>query len=111
MENYKRLLTEKDAELSRYKNLDNEIKSYESKINYSKIENDRINGILKSRMAEIEDWKERTKKLEAALSSYSRLELDKKAADDRHQQQLKQNEEMKYYVSKLENDINGYRKN
>jgi chromosome segregation ATPase len=62
-------------------------------------------------MAEIEDWKERTKKLEAALSSYSRLEMDKKAADDRHQQQVKQNEEMKYYVSKLENDINGYRKN
>lgn len=43
-------MSDRDSELSKYKNLENELFNYESKINNLKIENDRINGILKSRL-------------------------------------------------------------
>lgn len=53
--------------------MENELYNYESKINNLKIENDRINGILKSRLGEIEDWKNRHNQAQAALSSYGSL--------------------------------------
>lgn len=43
--------------------MENELQSYESKVSSIRIENDRINGILKSRLAEIEDWKARYNQL------------------------------------------------
>jgi phage shock protein A len=45
------------------------------------------------------------------INNYGNLEKDKKALEDRCGNQIKQNEELKYIVSKLENDISGYRKN
>lgn len=41
-------------ELSRYKNLENEVARYESKFSMIQTENDRINGILKTRLSEID---------------------------------------------------------
>ena len=43
-----------------------------------KAENDRINGILKSRLEEIENGKRRNAELESAITRYGLLEKDKK---------------------------------
>lgn len=50
IDQWKKKVSDRDAELSKFKNLENELYNYESKINNLKIENDRINGILKSRL-------------------------------------------------------------
>lgn len=84
-------MSEREAELSKYKNMENELYNYESKINNLKIENDRINGILKSRLGEIEDWKNRHNQAQAALSNYGNLEKEKKAVEERCGNQIKQN--------------------
>lgn len=57
MEEWKQRLASKEAELSNYKNMENDMATYENKLNMLKAENDRINGILKSRLEEIEGWK------------------------------------------------------
>lgn len=61
-------------------------------------------------MGEIEDWKSRYNQAQATLNNYGNLEKEKKAVEERCGNQIKQNEELKYIVSKLENDINAYRK-
>lgn len=53
IDQWKKKVTDRESELSKYKNLENELFNYESKISNLKIENDRINGILKSRLGEI----------------------------------------------------------
>ena len=74
IEAWKKKVSERDAELSKYKNLENELYSYESKINNLKLENDRINGILKSRLGEIEDWKGRYNQLQEEFEQVGSLE-------------------------------------
>lgn len=59
IDQWKKRLSDKEMELGKLKNLEYEIQGYETKMSNSKIENDRINGILKSRLGEIEEWKNR----------------------------------------------------
>lgn len=68
IDQWKRKVNDKDAELSKLKNLENDIFTYESKIKNMNIENDRVNGILKSRLGEIEDWKSKYNQLQGQLS-------------------------------------------
>jgi len=56
---WKHRLQDKELEITKLKNLENEIPQYEAKNSMLKAENDRINGILKSRLQEIENWKKR----------------------------------------------------
>jgi predicted nuclease with TOPRIM domain len=79
IDQWKKKVTEREAELSKYKNLENELYNYESKISNLKIENDRINGILKSRLGEIEDWKGRHNVLQATVSNFGNIEKEKQA--------------------------------
>ena len=53
IEKWKQRFSAKEAELTEYKKLENDVAQYESKVNMMKAENDRINGILKSRLEEI----------------------------------------------------------
>lgn len=76
-------MSERDSDLSKYKNLENELFNYESKINNLKIENDRINGILKSRLGEIEDWKSKHNQLQMDMEKVGALQQDKKSLEDR----------------------------
>ena len=66
-------MSEREAELSKYKDLETDLFTYESKISNMKIENDRINGILKSRLSEIEDWKSRYNNLENKLNNLGNI--------------------------------------
>lgn len=59
IDQWKKRLSDKEMELGKLKNLEYEIQSYDTKMTNLKIENDRINGILKSRLGEIEEWKGR----------------------------------------------------
>lgn len=68
IEKWKQRLSNKEAELSQLKNLENDVATYENKLSMSKAENDRVNGILKTRLEEIEAWKRKNGELEAALS-------------------------------------------
>jgi hypothetical protein len=54
-----------------------------------KAENDRINGILKSRLEEIETWKKKNADLESGLSKMAFMEKDKKMIEDKFNNQLK----------------------
>lgn len=65
--------------------------TYESKINNLKIENDRINGILKSRLGEIQDWKNRCNAVQATANNVVGLEKEKKSLEERCGNQIKQN--------------------
>jgi predicted nuclease with TOPRIM domain len=69
---------EREGELSRLKNLDNEIAQSEAKFNMMRAENDRINSILKSRLEEIDSWKKKYNDLDSLSTRYSLLERDKK---------------------------------
>lgn len=55
-------------------------------------ENERINGILKSRLGEIEDWKNRYSKMEATVANYSVVDREKKNVQDKLNNQIKNNE-------------------
>lgn len=83
IDGWKKKVSERDSELSKYKNLENELFNYESKINNLKIENDRINGILKSRLGEIEDWKGKHHQLQMDMEKVGALQQDKKGLEDR----------------------------
>ncbi len=63
IEKWKQRVSAKEAELSQLKNLENDLAQYESKVSMIKAENDRINGILRSRLEEIETWKKKNAEL------------------------------------------------
>lgn len=50
IEKWKQRFSAKEAELSQYKILENDVATYENKLNMVKAENDRVNSILKSRL-------------------------------------------------------------
>ena len=79
IDQWKRKINDRDNEISKLKNMENELYNYESKINNLKIENDRINGILKSRLSEIEEWKGRCKEFEREMNGYEGLQKEKKS--------------------------------
>lgn len=110
IEGWKRKVSDRDAELSKFKNLENELFSYESKISNHKIENDRINGILKSRLGEIEDWKAKHHLLQQQLEQLPLLQQDKKALDDRLASNSRHTEQLKQQVAQLESDLSGLRR-
>lgn len=54
-------------------------------------ENDRINGIVKSRLSEIEDWKNKYIKLQGTMSNFENVEREKKILEDKLNNQIKNN--------------------
>ena len=74
IEQWKRRVSDKELELSKLKNLENELQNYESKYDMLQAENDRVNKILKSRQAEIEDWKGKTNSLQSRIENFTLVE-------------------------------------
>ena len=91
IEEWKRRVSEREAELGRLSNLESEVESYKSKISMQRVESERINGIQKSRLAEIEDWKSKYKALQQTVSLFETLEKDKRAIEERCGQQVREN--------------------
>lgn len=110
IEKWKQRCSAKEAEISQLKNLENDVAQYESKISMIKTENDRINGILKARLEEIETWKKKNAELENGLSKMAFMEKDKKMLEDKFNNQLKNFEELKFTLGRLESDNNALRK-
>lgn len=79
-------------ELSRFRNLEHEIANYESKMSMLQAENDRINGILKSRLGDIEEWKNKYLRLEKEINNFSEVERMKKVLEDKLNGQVKNNQ-------------------
>ena len=75
-----------------------------------RVENDRINGSLKSRLEEIEAWKRKNSDLEGKLSRMDMLEKDKKMFEDKFNHQIKNIEELNFVINKLQNENDGLRK-
>ena len=96
--------------MTQYKNLENDVATYESKLNMIKAENDRVNSILKSRLEEIEAWKRKNADLEAALSRMGLIEKDKKAFEDKFNSQIKNIEELSFALNQLEGENNELRR-
>lgn len=63
IENWKQRLAKQEAETNRYRNLEGEISGYQNKIANLAGEIERLNGVLKTRLGEIEDWKNRCSKM------------------------------------------------
>ncbi len=110
IEKWKKKYNDKDLELAKYRTLENEQANYQSKISNLQIENDRINGILKTRLSEIEEWKRRYHQLESDVDHYKSFEKDKKMLEHRYNEQVKNNEEMNFKANKLQNEITNYKK-
>lgn len=72
-------------------------------------QNDRINGILKTRLGEIEDWKGKYVKLEGTIANYANVDREKKLLEDKLNNQIKANDEMQFYIKKAEKDMGVYR--
>lgn len=85
--------------------------SYESKINNLKIENDRINGILKSRLGEIEDWKNKYNTIQQQITIYINVEKEKKNVEDKLNGYVRNIEELRFTNNKLESENSGLKKN
>jgi chromosome segregation ATPase len=110
IEKWKQRYSAKEAELTQYKNLENDVAQFESKLQMSKAENDRINGILKSRLEEIEAWKRKNGELEGAIARLGLLEKDKKMFEDKFNHQIKAIEELNFALNQLQNENDALRK-
>lgn len=78
IERWKQKLASCEAELSKLDGLQNDLAHYESKINMGKAENDRLNGLLKARLEELEAWKRKNQDLEGALSQMNFMAEEKR---------------------------------
>ena len=63
IQKWKQRYSAKEAELSHLQGLENDMATYENKLNMIKTENDRVNSILKSRLEEIQAWKRKNAEL------------------------------------------------
>lgn len=110
IEGWKQRLSAKEAELTHYKNLENDMATYENKLNMLKAENDRINGILKSRLEQIEAWKRKNNELQDGLSRMTLLEKDKKMFEDKFNNQIKNIQELNFAIEQMRNENDGLRR-
>jgi chromosome segregation ATPase len=95
---------ERENELSRLKNLENEMAQGEARLNMMRAENDRVSSILKTRQEEIDNWKKKYNELDAITTRYSLLERDKKVLEEKYANQLKEGEELKFAIGRLETE-------
>lgn len=74
-------------------------------------ENERINGIQKSRLAEIEDWKSKYTALQQTVSLFETLEKDKRSIEERFGHKIRENEELNFKINNLEQELATIRNN
>ena len=75
-----------------------------------KVENDRINGILKSRLEEIQTWKKKNADLENALSQMNFMAEEKRMLQEKFNNNIKNAEELGFSVNRLEKENSNLRR-
>ena len=80
---------DRENELAKLKNVEDELANHATRFGMLQAENDRINNILKSKQAEIEDWKVRHNKLEGKVSNMGFVQQEKANLQSRLNDQVK----------------------
>jgi chromosome segregation ATPase len=71
IEQWKKRVAEREGELGKLRNVENELANHNTRYSMLQAENDRINNIMKSKQGEIEEWKGKHGKLELAIRNFS----------------------------------------
>lgn len=83
---------------------------YEQKYSTLRIENERMNGVLKSRLEEMEGWKRKAQDWEREADKVGNVERDRRALEDKYSQQIKYTEELKFLVEKAQREADSSKK-
>lgn len=70
---------------------------------------ERLNNVLKSRLAEIDDWRSKVSKLEITIKNYTVVDKENKDLQDKLQSNVRTIEDFRHKVTKYETDINNLR--
>lgn len=64
-------------------------------------ENDRINGLLRTKQGEIEDWKGRHNKLEVTINNFTHVEKEKDNLQNKLNDQVRAGQEMSFLLKNM----------
>lgn len=109
IEQWKQRLSRQETETARYKNLEGDIKTYENKIMTLTGEIERLNGVMKNRLLEAEEWKNKCSKLEVSITNYQVVEKNNKDLEGRLKDNIRMIEDLKGKIGKSELEINNYK--
>ena len=105
IESWKQRVAKQDSELGRYRYLEGEINGYQTKITNLAGEIERLNGVLKTRLGEIEDWKNRCSKMEITITNYSVVEGNNKNLQNQVDTQAQQINDLKNKLGRSEMEV------
>ena len=94
IDQWKRKLSEREMQLSKLKNVEDELANYQSKFGMMQAENDRVNGLLRTKQGEIEDLKNKHSKLELTINSFSHVEKEKENLQGKLNDQVRAGQQM-----------------
>lgn len=110
IEQWKKKVSDREMELSKLKNVEDDLANYESKFGMMQAENDRINGLLRTRQGEIEDWKNRHSKLEVTINNFTHVEKDRENLQNKLNDQVRAGQEMEFTLKSMQKDMDNYRR-
>jgi uncharacterized small protein (DUF1192 family) len=109
IDNWKSRYSKIEISITEYKGLEGRLREYENRIALLSQEIERLNGVLKSRADEIEQWRVNYSKLEITINEYKVIESRGKDMEGRVSMLLREIDDWKSRYSKLEISIGEYR--
>jgi len=70
---------------------------------------ERLNGVLKTRLGEIDEWRNKVSKHEITIRNYTLVEKDNRDLQDKLQSNARVIEDFRHKVTRYETDINNLR--
>ena len=70
---------------------------------------ERLNGVMKSRLMEAEEWKSKCSRLEVTINNYQVLEQTNKDLEGRLKDNIRMIEDLKGKIGRYELEINNYK--
>jgi DNA repair exonuclease SbcCD ATPase subunit len=109
IDNWKSRYSKIEISITEYKGLEGRLREYENRIALLSQEIERLNGVLKARADEIEQWRVNYSKLEITINEYKVIESRGKDMESRVSMLLREIHDWKSRYSKLEISIGEYR--
>jgi predicted nucleic acid-binding Zn-ribbon protein len=89
--------------------LEGELRNYENKVAALTTEIERLNSVLKTRLGEIDDLRNKISKHEITIKNYTVVESENRGLQDKLQSNARTIEDFRHKVTKYETDINNLR--
>ena len=89
IEQWKQRLARQEAETNKYRTYEVELRNYQQKNEGLGNEIERLNNVIKTRLSDVEEWKNKARQLEAAVNNFGVMEKNFRELQEKMQDQIR----------------------